>query len=77
MWQVPPLDLLRLVYEERIIKIYLRPVDTGLPHGTSCALQSIFQANVVVGESTITAVRFSKVRDDHLSPFGDLSKDEE
>ena len=41
-----------------IIKIYLRPVDTDLPHGASRALQSIIKANVVVGESTIQAASF-------------------
>ena len=75
-----------------IIKIYLRPVDTDLPHGASRALQSIIKADVVEGESTIQAASFfdnddafylffqkqnRKVRDDHLSPFGDLNKDEE
>jgi len=37
--------------KKRIIKIYLRPVDTDFPHGASCfALQSIIKANVVKDE---------------------------
>ncbi len=42
--------------KKRIIKLYLRPVDTG--RSILRALKSIFQANVVVGGSTITAAPF-------------------
>jgi len=59
MWQAPPLDLLRLVYEETHHQNILE--DSGYKSPTwyiLLALQSIFQANVVVGESTITAAPF-------------------
>ena len=53
-----------------IIKIYLRPVDTDLPHGASRALQSIIKANVVVGESTIQAASFFEGAGRPSKPFG-------
>jgi hypothetical protein len=78
MWQAPPLDLLRLIHEETHHQNIFEA--SGYRSPTWCillALLSIIKANVVVGESTITASPFSKVRDDHLSPFGDLRKDKE
>ena len=59
MWQAPPLDLLRLIYEETHHQTILEA--SGYRSPTWCilrALQSIFQANVFVGESTITAAPF-------------------
>ena len=59
MWQAPPLDLLRLIYEERHHQNILEA--SGYRSPTWCilrALRSIFQANVVVGESTITTAPF-------------------
>ena len=59
MWQAPPLDLLRLIYEETHHQTILEA--SGYRSPTWCilrALQAIFQANVVVGESTITAAPF-------------------
>jgi hypothetical protein len=59
MWQAPPLDLLRLIYEETHHQTILEASEYRSP--TWCilrALQTIFQANVVVGESTITASPF-------------------
>ena len=53
-----------------IIKIYLRPVDTDLPHGASRALQSIIKANVFVGESTIQAASFFEGAGRPSKPFG-------
>ena len=53
-----------------IIKIYLRPVDTDLPHGASRALQSIIKANVVVRESTIQAASFFEGAGRPSKPFG-------
>jgi len=63
MWQVPPLDLLRLIYEETHHQTILEA--SGYRFPTWCilrALKSIFQANVVVGESTITAAPFLEAR---------------
>ena len=59
MWQAPPLDLLRLINEETHHQTILEA--SGYRSPTWCilrALKSIFQANVVVGESTITAAPF-------------------
>jgi hypothetical protein len=59
MWQAPPLDLLRLIYEETHHQTILEA--SGYRSPTWCilrALKSIFQTNVVVGESTITAAPF-------------------
>jgi hypothetical protein len=59
MWQAPPLDLLRLIHEETHHQTVLEA--SGYRSPTWCilrTLKSIFQANVVVGESTITAAPF-------------------
>jgi hypothetical protein len=59
MWQAQPLDLLRLIYEETHHQTILEA--SGYRSPTWCilrALQAIFQSNVVVGESTITAAPF-------------------
>jgi hypothetical protein len=59
LWQAQTLALLRLIYEETHHQTLLEA--SGYRSPTWCilrALQTIFQANVVVGESTITASPF-------------------
>jgi hypothetical protein len=76
MWQAPPLDLLRLIYEETHHQTILEA--SGYRSPTWCilrALKSIFQTNVVVGESTITAAPFFEGAG--LSRFGAPSKGDE
>jgi hypothetical protein len=59
MWQAPPLDLLRLIYEETHHQTILEARGYRSPTWRILrALKSILQANVVVGESTITAAPF-------------------
>ena len=59
MWQAPPLDLLRLVHEETHHQNILEASGYRSPTWRILrALQSIIQAKVVVGESTITAAPF-------------------
>jgi hypothetical protein len=70
MWQAQPLDLLRLIYEETHHQNVLEA--SGYRSPTWCilrALQSIFQANVVVGESIISAAPFFEGAGRPSKPF--------
>ena len=61
LWQAPPLDLLRLVYQETHIQTALAASGYRTPTWRILhALQSTINANVVVGESIITASAFFK-----------------
>lgn len=75
MWRAPPLDLLRLIHEETHHQAILEAGGYRSPTWrTLRALTSIFQANVVVGESMIKQRLSLKVQDDHPSRFGGPSK---
>ena len=70
MWQATPLDLLRLIHEETHHQIVLEASGYRSPTcRILCALKSIFQANGVVGESTITAAPFFEGAGRPSKPF--------
>jgi hypothetical protein len=71
MWQTQPLDLLRLVYEETHHQNILEARGYRSPTWRILrALQSIIKANVVIGESTITAAPFFEGAGRPSKPFG-------
>ena len=70
MWQASPLDLLRLIHEETHHQIVLEASGYRSPTWRILrALKSIFQANVVVGESIITAAPFLEGAGRPSQPF--------
>ena len=69
------LDLLRHVYLESLLQDTLEEKGYRSPTWRILrALQATINANVVIGETRLTAAPSSKVRDDRLYLFGDLSK---
>ena len=70
MWQAPPLDLLRLVYEETHHQNILEASGYRSPTWQILrALQSIINTNVVVGESIINAAPFLEGAGRPSKPF--------
>jgi hypothetical protein len=70
MWQALSLDLLRLVHEETHHQNILEAIGYRSPTWRILrALQSIIKANVVVGESTITASPFFEGSGRPSKPF--------
>ncbi len=75
LWQAPPLDLLRLVYQETHVQNILEASGYRIPTLRILrALKSTINANVIVGVSIITAAAFLKEQDDHLNLSGGLNK---
>jgi hypothetical protein len=70
LWQAPPLDLLRLVYQEKHVQNILEASGYRTPTWRILrALQSTINANVVVGESIITAAAFFEGAGRPSQPF--------
>jgi len=70
MWQAPPLDLMRLIHEETYHQNILEASGYKSPTWRILrSLQSIIKANVVVGESTITAAPFFEGAGRPSEPF--------
>jgi len=70
MWQASPLDLLRLVHQETHVQNVLEASGYRTPTWRILrALQSICNANVVVGESLITAAPFFEGAGRPSQPF--------
>jgi hypothetical protein len=70
LWQAPPLDLLKLVYQETHVQNILEASGYRTPTWRILrALQSTINANVVVGESLITATAFFEGAGRPSQPF--------